>query len=73
MLNWVKHSFTVSMVKIFLIVNVSIRKRFAKFNNNILDSLKMLLCSENELYELNKHKKIRYVLNKADRFTGGQD
>ena len=33
----------------------------------------MLLCSENELYELNKHKKIRYVLNKADRFTGGQD
>ena len=38
-----------------------------------MDSLKMLLCSENELYELNKHKKIRYVLNKADRSTGGQD
>ena len=55
-MNWVKHSFTVSMVKIFLIVNVSIRKRFAKFNNNILDSQKRLLCSENELYELNKQK-----------------
>ena len=57
------------MVKIFPIVNISIRKRFAKFNNNILDSPKKLLYSENELYELNKWIIIQTHIRITDSYS----
>ena len=57
------------MVKIFPIGNISIRKRFVKLNNNILNSLKKLLYSENELYELNKWITIQTHTRNTDSYS----